>query len=329
MKQSDKQRSKHGLSPRELRSSFLLPVIIALVIWLVGVVVFLLVPGEFNTAVSILIAIAIFTYLVYYTRNARPNVRLLALIFAVPAMLGIAYSFTTGSSQPLVAGVGITFLLLVAQRLFDTPISYRVAQRYFSQGHSDEALEMVNKAIQARPDFWESYQLRALIYLTNLNFAHAERDAQAAIALKPNAHPVYNTLGQVYLAQEQFTQAADIYAQAVNLDPDNAIYHYHLGLSLYRQGQYEEAVEPLHTSIRSTLPLPDYDLLAHYYLGVSLDKTGRPQTAQEAYAQMANYKEGLDYLKEQYENQPDYPHLDGMRADLAVIEERLSEKSNE
>lgn len=329
MKQSDKQRSKHGLSPRELRSSFLLPVIIALVIWLVGVVVFLLVPGEFNTAVSIFIAIAIFAYLVYYTRNARPNVRLLALIFAVPAMLGIAYSFTTGSSQPLVAGVGITFLLLVAQRLFDTPISYRVAQRYFSQGHSDEALEMVNKAIQARPDFWESYQLRALIYLTNLNFAHAERDAQAAIALKPNAHPVYNTLGQVYLAQEQFTQAADIYAQAVNLDPDNAIYHYHLGLSLYRQGQYEEAVEPLHTSIRSTLPLPDYDLLAHYYLGASLDKTGRPQTAQEAYAQMANYKEGLDYLKEQYENQPDYPHLDGMRADLAVIEERLSEKSNE
>ncbi len=324
MKESDKRRSKHGLSPRELRSSFLLPVIIALVIWLVGVVIFLLVPGEFNTAVSIFVAIAIFAYLVYYTRNARRTVRLLALLFAVPAMLGIAYSFTTGSSQPLVAGVGLTFLLLVAQRLLDTPISYRVAQRYFSQGRSDEALDMVNKAIQARPDFWESYQLRALIYLTNLNFAHAERDAQAAIALKPNAHPVYNTLGQVYLAQEQFEQAARIYQRAIDLDPDNAIYHYHLGLSLYRQGQYEAAVEPLHTAIRSTLPLPDYDLLAHYYLGLSLEQTGRPQAAQTAYEQLANFQEGLDYLEKQYGQQPDYPHLANMKIDLAHLRQKLA-----
>jgi tetratricopeptide (TPR) repeat protein len=325
MKKSEKRRSKHGLSPDELRSSFLLPVLIALAIWLVGVAVYLIVPGEFNTAVSVIIGIALFAYLLYYTRNAHPTVRLLALLFAVPALVGIALSFSSGSARPLVIGVGITFLLLVVQRLLDTPVSYQVALRYFSQGRMDEALEMINKAVAARPDFWESQQLRALINLTNLDFARAEKDARAAIALKPNAHPVYNTLGQVYLAQEQFGRAAEIYEQALDLDPDNAIYHYHLGLSLYRQGLYEAAVEPLHTAVRRTLPLPEYDLLAYYYLGACLEQTGRPQAAQEAYDNMSNFKHGLDYLKDQYEKQPDYPHLPDMKADLAAVEIRLAQ----
>ncbi|MFO7539064.1 MAG: tetratricopeptide repeat protein [Chloroflexota bacterium] len=325
MKNSENRRSKHGLSPRELRSSFLLPVVIALAIWLVGVVVYLLVPGEFNTAVSIIIGLTLFAYLLYYTRHARPNVRLLALLFAVPALVGIALSFSSGSARPLVIGVGLTFLLLVVQRLLDTPVSYRVALRYFSQGRMSEALQMINKAIEARPDFWESQQLRALIHLTNLDFVRAEKDARGAIALNPDAHPVYNTLGQVYLAQEQFERAAEIYEQALDLDPDNAIYTYHLGLSLHRQGLYEEAVEPLHTAVKRSLPLPEYELLAHYYLGVALEQTGRPQAAQEAYGQMADFEHGLDYLKEQYDKQPDYPHLPDMKADLTAVEIRLGQ----
>jgi hypothetical protein len=196
MKNSEERRSKHGLSPRELRSSFLLPVVIALVIWLVGVVVYLIVPGEFNTAVSIIIGIALFAYLLYYTRHARPAVRLLALVFAVPAMVGIALSFSSGSARPLVIGVGITFLLLVVQRLLDTPVSYRVALRYFSQGRMDEALAMINKAVEARPDFWESQQLRALIHLTRLDFTRAEKDARAAIALRPVPIPFTTRWGR-------------------------------------------------------------------------------------------------------------------------------------
>jgi tetratricopeptide (TPR) repeat protein len=329
MKESEKRRSKHGLSSRELRSSFVLPVVIALAIWLLGIVVYLLVPGEFNTAVTITIGIALFAYLLYYTRNARPIVRLLALVFAVPAMVGIALSFSSGSARPLVIGVGITFLLLVVQRLLDTPVSYRVALRYFSQGRMDEALAMINKAVEARPDFWESQQLRALIHLTRLDFTRAEKDARAAIAIRPDAHPVYNTLGQVYLAREQFERAAEIYEQALDLDPDNAIYHYHLGLSLYRQGLYEEAVEPLHTAVRRTLPLPEYDLLAHYYLAVCLEKSGRPQAAQEAYDKMASFRHGLDYLKDQYDKQPDYPHLPNMKADLAAVEIRLTKTTSQ
>jgi tetratricopeptide (TPR) repeat protein len=323
--QSKKRRSSHGLSPGELRSSFLLPVLIALAIWLVGIVVYLVTPTAFNTAVSLIIGLGLFAFLLYYTRQARPAVRLLAMIFAVPALVGIALSLSSGSVQPLLFGVGITFLLLVVQRLLDTPVSYRVALRHFGQGRMDEALTMINKAIQARPDFWESWQLRALIHLMNLDFERAERDARAAIDMKPNAHPVYNTLGQLYLAREQFAEAAAVYNQALDLDPDNGIYHYLLGLSLYRQEQFEEAVTALHTAVKRNLPLPEYDLLAHYYLAQSLEQSDRPKAAQEVYAEMANFKESLAYLQAQMAELPAYPHRAQMRADVVALQNFLNE----
>jgi tetratricopeptide (TPR) repeat protein len=321
--QPENRRSTHGLSPSQLRSSFLLPVVIALAIWLIGILVYLITPAAFNTAVSFIIGLSLFLYLLYYTRQARPAVRLLALIFAIPAMVGIALSFSSGSALPLVIGVGLTFLLLVVQRLLDTPISYRVALRHFGQGRMDKAMAMINKAIEARPDFWESWQLRALIHLTNLDFEWAEKDARAAIGLKPNAHPAYNTLGQLYLAQEQFEQAAEIYDQALNLDPDNAIYHYHLGLSCYRQQQFAAAVTALHTAVQRTLPLPEYDLLAHYYLGQSLEQAGQPAAAQIVYEQMAKFKDSLDYLHPQIEQLPPYPHRSQLRADVAALAQMI------
>jgi Flp pilus assembly protein TadD len=290
----------------------------------VGIVVYLVTPAAFNTAVSLIIGLSLFAFLLYYTRQARPAVRLLAMLFAVPALVGIALSLSSGSVRPLLIGVGLTFLLLVVQRLLDTPVSYRVALRHFGQGRMDEALRMINKAIEARPDFWESWQLRALIHLANLEYARAERDARRAIEMQPKAHPVYNTLGQLYLAQEQFAEAAAIYDQALDLDPGNGIYHYLLGLSLYRQGVFDEAVTALHTAVKRNLPLPEYDLLAHYYLGQSLEQSARPEAAQAVYAEMGNFKESLAYLQAQMGELPAYPHRAQMRADVTAVAARLT-----
>ncbi|MEZ4518896.1 MAG: hypothetical protein R3C44_19440 [Chloroflexota bacterium] len=51
-----------------------------------------------------------------------------------------------------------------APLLLTTPISYRMARRRFFAGDMSMALDLVDKSIAARPDFWESYQLRALIF---------------------------------------------------------------------------------------------------------------------------------------------------------------------
>ncbi|RMG97268.1 MAG: tetratricopeptide repeat protein [Chloroflexi bacterium] len=318
--------SSHGLSGKELRSSLLAPLGIILGIWLVGVVAFLAVPGGFTTAVAVVIGLALLLFLVWWTRDARFWTRLLGLLTAVPALAGIAASLTLGQFRYLLFGFTATFFLLILYQLYATPISYRVAYRFFRRGEYDRALELVNKSLAARPDFWQSWQMRALIHLMHGEFGRAEQDAREAIRLNPKAHPVYNTLGQVYLAQSRFEEAAEVYAQAVSLASDLALYHYHLGLSHYRLANWAKAAEHLAAATRGTLPLTAYDLLAHYYLGQALMEMGDEETAAKALAALPNFADGVAYWQEQLAETAEYAHLALLKADLADIENLLAQQ---
>lgn len=322
---SPAKRSAHRLSRRELGASLLIPIALGLLIFLVGAVVAWLAPWAFNTSITVLIGLGLLAYLVYYTRKASWRLRLTAIILAVPALVGITLGLINGSARDTLIGVGVTLLLLVLQRILSTPISYRAALRAFRQGDSQQALELINKSIGARPDFWESYQLRALIYLSQMRLAPAERDAQKALSLRPDAHPLYNTLGQIYLAEERFEEAAEAYGKALELAPSYALYAYHLGLSQYRQEAYRAAAESFAAATQGTLPLDEYDLQASYYLGRCLEALGEPEAAQKAYEQMAIFHASLKPLKRQVDNQPQYPHMARLHADVADIEQRLGQ----
>lgn len=321
---SSSPSSSHGLSPRELRFSFFLPVIITLAVWLAGAIILLIVPGQFNTVLGLLVGLSLVVYLVYYTRHERRSVQITAVLFALPALAGIAWGMIVGNLGYTFAGLGVTAVLLLLQRLFNTPISYRAAYRAWVRGDYTTALDLINRSIAARPDFWQSYQLRALIHLMNMAFAAAERDARAALERKPNAHPVYNTLGQIYLAQNRFAEAEEAFAAALALTPGYALYNYHLGLSRYRLGQHRAAAEALAAATQGTLPLAEYDLQACYYLARSLEALGETEKAQEALALMARFANALPTLLRDLENQPEYPHVVLMRADAAEIQARLN-----
>jgi tetratricopeptide (TPR) repeat protein len=213
---------------------------------------------------------------------------------------------------------------LATLRFFNTPISYRAAYHRFRDGDLDGALDLISRSIEARTDFWESYQLRALIYLSLLSFGHAEKDAKTALELNPKAHPVYNTLGLIYLAQERFAEAEDAYGRALDLAPGYALYLYHLGLSEYRQQKYQDAIDSFIAATQGTLPLREYDLQNAYYLTRSLEEVGNQEGARAAAEQMEKFSDGLAPLKRQVANLPDYPQVAQMQVDLADMERRLS-----
>ncbi len=326
---SDQQKAARRR--QEMRASLLLPIGITFVVWLAGLVAYLLLPGQFYAVVSLLVGLGMLIFLFIWTRSATPRVRRIAIVLALPALAGIALGLVYGSASYTLLGVGLSLALLIGQRIVDTPISFRFAARQFHNGQIEAALDLVNRSINARPDFWQSYQLRAMIYLTRLDFVRAEKDALAAIERNPKAHPAYNTLGQIYLAQERFAEAADVYNQALDLAPDYALYHYHLGLAQYRLGQFDEAADSLAESTRRTLPIVEYDLQSYYYLGRSLEALGETDLAAEADTEMARFADGLWPLRRQLDNQPDFPHLAQMRADAADLARRLPQaaKSND
>ena len=326
MNQGDSEQPKRSSvrpSRRELRSSLLLPVGIVLAIWIVGLVVYALAPGEFNIVVALVIGAGLLIFLLIWTRRIQPRLRLIAVLAALPALAGMTAGVISGRSRYAVIGIAFTFLLLVLQRLLSTPGSYRAAYRRFQAGDTGRALQLVNKAIAARPEYWQSYQLRALVYLLHGDLAAAEQDAGHAIERQPEAHQNYNTLGQIYLAERRFADARDVYQEAIRLAPDHAMYYYYLGFSHYRLQAYTAAAGALTAAIGGTLPVVEYDLLAHYYLGCSLEALGETAAAAGVYAAMANFAGGLERLHEQLDDQQGHAHLDLLRADLAGLEERL------
>ncbi|MCB8990080.1 MAG: tetratricopeptide repeat protein [Ardenticatenaceae bacterium] len=326
---SDNPTSTRRPTPKELRLSLFLPIAITLAVWVVGAIILVIVPLQFNLILGLLVGLSLVIYLVYWTRKARRALQVTAVLFAIPALAGITWGMIQGSLTYTFAGLAVTFVLLLGQRLLNTPFSYRAAYRHFVNGRNDLALDLISRSIAARPDFWESYQLRALLHLMNLNFYHAEQDARAALARKPNAHPVYNTLGQIYLAQNRFADAVDAYTAALELAPDYALYNFHLGLSQYRLGQYRAAADALAAATQGTMPLLEHDLQASYYLGRSLEALGETAVAQEAFTLMTKFREGLAPLRRNLEQQPDYPHVALQLADIADMKARLAQQEDE
>lgn len=318
-----KRKSVRQNLKQEMRSSMLLPTALGMAILLVGAVVVVFSPWPFWISMTVVIGLLLFVYLLWSTRGARRSLRLAALAIAIPAIAGVSYGLANASTAAALLGVGITLLLLVLLRFLLTPFSFRLANGRFRQGDLEGALELVDKSIRARPNFWESYQLRAMIELATLHLSHAERDARKAIALNPKAHPVYNTLGHVYLAQERFAGAEEAYGQALDLAPGYALYLYHLGLSEYRQGKYRAAAESFAAATQGTLPTVEYDLQSRYYLARCLEELGHEEKGAEAERQMLKFAYGLEPLQATLESQPEYAHLPQMRADVADIARRL------
>ena len=320
---NSKKKASHRLSQNEMRASLLIPLGLGLGILFIAIVIGLVIPEYFAVASIIGIGLLLLGYLLWSTRKANWRLRILAILFAVPAIVGISLGLFYGSMLEAALGIGMTVVLLGLQRLFDTPLSYRAAYRQFRAGDINQALIFVNKSIDSRPDFAESYQLRALIHLSEMQFPLAERDAKKALALNPDAHSAYNTLGQIYLAQNRFAEAETVYYRAFELAPHSTLYLFHLGLSEYRQAKYGDAVESLTEATHGALPQISYDLQNYYYLVCSLEGSGNTEEAQTAESEMAQFQDGLRPLQRRLADQPEFPHLALLRVDLADLEKRL------
>lgn len=317
-----KQNNSHRMSKEELRSSFVLPVIISVCIWLIGVVIYTLSPVAFNETVGGILTLILVFFLLWWSRGQPWQMRVTAVLCAIPTFIGLITSITAGRLLYAGVGLGVTLGALVLLRFLQTPFSYRLAYRAYEQADYAQSLRLINKSLEARPNFWESYELRARLRLMRFDFAQAEQDIQHALALKPNSHRLYNTLGQLYMVQTKFVQAQQAYEQAIALEP-TAIYFYYAGWASYEARRYETAVEHLMQATQATLPASQFDLWCHFYLGQSLTALNRPEQAQIAYDTMHNFADGLPQIQATLAQQPDYPYLSQLQTELQQLETLL------
>jgi tetratricopeptide (TPR) repeat protein len=125
-----------------------------------------------------------------------------------------------------------------------------VAMLHQSQGREQQAREVYQKILEI--------DSRAVVANNNLAYIYAEEGkdldmalqmAQAAKAAAPDDPDVNDTLGWVYYKKDMAVQAVGPLLQSTRINPDKALYHYHLGLAYQKSGEREKARAALQRAI--------------------------------------------------------------------------------
>ena len=100
---------------------------------------------------------------------------------------------------------------------------------------------------------------RAVVANNNLAYIYAEEGkdldmalqmAQAAKAASPEDPDVSDTLGWVYYKKDMATQAIGPLLQSIRVNPNNPLYHYHLGLAYQKNGERAKAITALERAVQ-------------------------------------------------------------------------------
>jgi tetratricopeptide (TPR) repeat protein len=262
----------------------------------------------------------------FWILRARPAARRLILQQLLPAHIGIpiaVFGLLTKQRPLIFSALVISIGIVLAQFLLHLPPYYRRAHKRFQGGDLNNALDLINKSIQARPNSSEAYYLRSLIYLALKLPGKAEQDARKAIQIKPHSPAGFRALGQIFYLRGCYSQAKEAFTEALTLNPGNPLLLSDLGQTCYRLGQYEEAIENLKLAAISRLD-DACNLSIHYFLGRSLEELGKEGQADDVFETMRRFRRGLSRLEEQYSSWPDdLPEMQLAQEDLEDMRDLL------
>ena len=151
---------------------------------------------------------------------------------------------------------------------------YRTTQRY------DEAAATYTKALERMGKLeerhWAVLYARAMSYDKIDRWPDAERDLQAALALKPNEPFLLNYLGYSWVDRGvNLDKAKGMIEKAVELRPKDGYIIDSLGWALYRLGDFEGAVNKLERAVE----LKPTDATINDHLGDAYWRVGRRNEA--------------------------------------------------
>ena len=146
-------------------------------------------------------------------------------------------------------------------------------------GILDEALELINQAIDLKPEAAAYFAARGSIFNSQGNVDGAVADLEKALELNPNLPHGHNTLGFLQFIQGQLDTAETTLQMALKLDPDSSQVRTNLGSVLLAKGQTEDAVRQLQSALEGD---PD-SLAARVTLGRAFLAQGAAAFAEECF----------------------------------------------
>ncbi|MCC5969609.1 MAG: tetratricopeptide repeat protein [Pararhodobacter sp.] len=148
----------------------------------------------------------------------------------------------------------------------------------------DRAMEMMEER-GLEPD-WRAYFSRAVSHERTDQWAQAEADFRAALAIEPDQPTVLNYLGYSLVErQEKLEEALEMIERAVAGEPDSGYIVDSLAWALYRLGRYDEALPHMERAVE-LLPT---DPILNDHLGDVYWAVGRQREAQFQWRRALSY----------------------------------------
>lgn len=143
----------------------------------------------------------------------------------------------------------------------------------FADNYDAKADDLATKALEANPKLYQADELMARVALEDDNSKKAETEADAALAINPDALDAiavkasidllgdkqtspwvakignrgkgYETVAHFYMINRRYVECIDYYRKAIAATPDLWSAHSQLGVSLMRMGRFDEARKEL------------------------------------------------------------------------------------
>lgn len=179
------------------------------------------------------------------------------------------------------------------------PAIYDLATILVSDGKFEQASKRFDRLISEQPNFYGGYAGRAVVEARRGRLSLAEEAIRKARALAPSEPKVLVSEGDILAARGKRDEAADAYAQAIELDPQLAVAQAHLAALRLEEGRLTEAAEAAMRAV---------GLAPHEPQGYLL--------AARAYQQRNQYEQAVAILREALAK---IPHLMEAANDLAWI----------
>jgi len=175
----------------------------------------------------------------------------------------------------------------------DASLHYNYALTLYEAGQIKEAVSAYQKAISLKPDYPEAYFDLINIYLKEHSSEHAINSLNQADALKAYLPEMYYNLGFAFQCLDKLDEAVFCYQQVVKIHQQHFPTYTNLAICLKRQEKFVESIAAFQKALAIKPSSSDMNVLheVFYNYGLTLYSNGQIEEAISAYKEAIKLKE--------------------------------------